>query len=102
MEHNKKRLKRIEILKKKIIKITLKRLILKSIIHSKNMQPTTISFSCLNLLHIKKKSNKTLLKNICFFTAKNRSTTKRTHLSRYTIKSLALQARLQNATTLKK
>jgi ribosomal protein S14 len=83
--------------RKNFTKSEIKKIILKSIIHNKNLKPLTRSnayykLSRLNLnTSISRQNN-----NICLLTGRIGGVFKKTHLSRHTMKKLGISGNLQN------
>lgn len=97
--HNKKiKILKFHIIKKNLVKNMYKKLILKSIIQSKNVTPIQRAFCDLKLKFLQKNkfNNISNLKNICFLTNKVKSTNKKLHYSRYIAKQFSILKKLQN------
>lgn len=84
--------------KKNLIKIFFKKTILKSIIQSIDILPTVRAYSQFkqSILFKNKKYVSTSIKNACYITGKYKSTNKKLHISRYTLKQFCLLNKIQN------
>jgi hypothetical protein len=98
MTNNKKKINKLFTIKKNLIKNMFKITILKSIIQSKNVKPITRSYASFKLTFLNKNNlnNVSSLKNVCFYTNKIKSTSKKFHFSRYMIKNFSILNKLQN------
>lgn len=96
MTKNIKIYKKQEIIKKKNIKYILKKIILKSIIQSNDIQNYKKIFANFLFKNLKSNAQNRITKNICFLTSKNKATSRKIGLSRYSIKKSALNNKLQN------
>ena len=86
------------IIKKNLIKTFFKKLIIKSIIQSKDINAISRAYAQYkqSLLFKNKKYNISSIKNVCFQSGKYKSTTKKLQISRYTLKQFCLLNKIQN------
>jgi hypothetical protein len=86
-----------DIKKKKFIKSEIKKIILKSIIHNKNLKPKirALAFYKISQLTLKSSISKQN-NNICLMTGRIGGVIKLTNLSRHSMKKLSVSCNLQN------
>jgi ribosomal protein S14 len=86
-----------DLLKKKIyIKSEIKKIILKSIIHNKNLKPIIRSSARYKLSRLQLKASISKQNNICLLTGRFGGVFKLTNLSRHSMKKLSINGNLQN------